>query len=91
MFQITILKHYQPKEKMLRIVTWHIFLEIEAKVRNFLRLSCLYVLTDRNEYSRPAEFKAKKKSAKLVIPVQKHSSRVPVKRVCWVGIGEKLG
>ena len=30
---------------MLRVVIWHIFLEILAKVKNFLRLSHLYIGT----------------------------------------------
>ena len=33
---------YPPKEKILRIVFWHILWEIEAKMKNFLRLSHLY-------------------------------------------------
>ena len=35
-------EHYPSKEKMLRIVIWHIFLKIGAKVKNILRLSHLY-------------------------------------------------
>ena len=34
-------EHYSNKEKMLRTVIWHIFVEIGAKVKNFLRLSHL--------------------------------------------------
>ena len=33
--------HYSLKEKMLRIVIWHLFLEIWTKVKNFLRWSHL--------------------------------------------------
>ena len=33
--------HYPPKEKMIRIVVWHPFMEIWAKVKHFLRLSYL--------------------------------------------------
>jgi hypothetical protein len=35
-------EQYPPKKKMIRVVIWHPFLEIWAKVKNFLRLSHLY-------------------------------------------------
>ena len=34
-------EHYPSKEKMLRIVIWHLFLEIWVQVKTFLRLSHL--------------------------------------------------
>ena len=41
-------EHYPPKEKMLRRVIWHLFLEIWGKVKNILRLSHLYIGTNVN-------------------------------------------
>ena len=38
-------EHHPPKEKMLRRVIWHFFLEIRAKVKNFLRLNHLSTIT----------------------------------------------
>ena len=35
-------EQYPPKKKMIRVIIWHPFLEIWAKVKNFLRLSHLY-------------------------------------------------
>ena len=35
--------HYPPKEKMLRVVIGHIFFEVWAKMKTFLRLSYLYL------------------------------------------------
>ena len=35
-------EQYPPTKKMIRVIIWHPFLEIWAKVKNFLRLSHLY-------------------------------------------------